>query len=403
MSQNGLETTAGSRETRPLLGVAIFLVVVGLLWVPTAAGDSTVGADTGIAFAIVLVAAIGGFLVARRPNHPISWLMAAAALTGGLAGLSAQAIPPGTTEMSLRRTMLAVISGPTWFLLLGLILVAIPILFPTGLPPTPKWRWVLWAALVNWAAMSLLFIFQERFCTAWEDGCLSYVPNPIGIDGVVNPEESALGGLLYGTLVIASLAAMASLVVRYRRSIGAERLQIKWVLLSIGLFSLVTIAIDVVWIDILGRPEPAGIFLWVDQIIWVMIPASIAVAILRYRLYEIDRIISRTLTYAVVVGLLAVVVLGLIASMTLFLPSDDPLAVAVATLAVFVLFNPVRHRVQRWVDRRFNRSRYDSARVIDQFSASLQDRVDIEGIVDDWVDLVEETMQPTSVGVWVRY
>jgi hypothetical protein len=132
------------------------------------------------------------------------------------------------------------------------------------------------------------------------------------------------------------------------------------------------------------------------------IPLAILLAVLRYRLYEIDRIISRTVTYVSVIALLGGVYLAGLTAMTTILPAESPLAVAGSTLAVAALFNPVRRRIQAWVDRRFSRSRYDAQKVMDRFAGSLQDRVDSEGLVNGWVGVVSETMQPASVSVWVR-
>ena len=130
--------------------------------------------------------------------------------------------------------------------------------------------------------------------------------------------------------------------------------------------------------------------------------AAIGIAITRHGLYEIDRLVSRTVTYAVVVGLLTAVFFGMITLLTLVLPAESDLATAASTLAVAALFNPVRRRMQAVVDHRFNRSRYDAQRVIDRFAGSLRDQVDSDQVMDGWVGVVTETMQPTSVSVWVR-
>lgn len=391
-----------SRSTRPLLGTAIVLVVVGVLTVSELAADTNVESETGILISVVLVSLIGGFLVARRPNHPVSWLMALGAVIGAVAGLSAGVLPPGMTEIGGWQVVVAVLSGPAWYGLLVTILVLIPLLFPSGSPPTPRWRWVAWSTLSGWGVLSLAWAFQERYCTDWGDeGCRASVANPIGIEGLTNPEQSAVGAVIFGVLLICSLAALTSLVVRYRRSAGVERQQIKWVLFSVGLFVGFILVVDVLWIGTLGGAQPPG-YKFAQAVVWVMIPASVALAILRYRLYDLDRIISRTVAYALVIGVLGLIALALVALLALFLPSDDPLVVAVATLVAAALFNPLRLRVQALVDRRFNRTRYDSERVIENFTGSLQDRVDPEVVVDDWVGVVEQTMQPSKVGVWVR-
>ena len=134
---------------------------------------------------------------------------------------------------------------------------------------------------------------------------------------------------------------------------------------------------------------------------WTAIPVSIYLAITRYRLYEVDRLISRTLTYALVVGLLAGVVA--LAAALVGTRFDSPLVVAATTLGVAALFNPLRRRVQRVVDRRFNRSRYDAERVMDEFAHSLRDEVEEEAVVEGWQGVVKETMHPSSVGVWVKH
>jgi hypothetical protein len=137
-------------------------------------------------------------------------------------------------------------------------------------------------------------------------------------------------------------------------------------------------------------------------ILTVGIPVTIGIAITRYRLYEMDRILSRTVTYAVVVALLAAVYFGAIAVLTVFLPSDSPLVVAASTLAAAALFTPLRRRVQGWVDQRFNRSRYDTEKVMRGFTESLRDEVDGEEMVRGWIGVVSDTMQPVAAGVWVR-
>ncbi|MGH8949070.1 MAG: hypothetical protein ACRDXF_09460, partial [Acidimicrobiia bacterium] len=140
----------------------------------------------------------------------------------------------------------------------------------------------------------------------------------------------------------------------------------------------------------------------ITMIITVGVPVSIAVAITRYRLYEIDRLVSRTVSYLLVVGLLAAVFIGAVTAAGSLLQTDSDLAIAASTLAVAALFNPLRRRVQVWVDRRFNRSRYDASKVMDGFSGSLRDEVDPDRVVEGWVGVVSATMQPASAGVWVR-
>jgi len=391
-------------HTRPVLGIAISLGLLAIIGLAEIASDHGGEADVGIIAAVVLLVLIAGLLVARRPDHPISWLMALTAFMGAIAALGADMLPPGSTELVWWQVPLAVVSGPSWYGLLLTVMILIPLLFPTGSPLSSRWRWVAWLSVGAYLLMSLASVFQEEFCTEWGDqGCLVTVANPIGINGVANPEESMVGSLAIGLLLLCSLAAIASLVVRFRRSTRVERSQIKWVLLSLGVFVSVNVGFDVIWIEVLGQPELSGpVATILDQLAWVLVPVSIAIAILRFRLYDIDRIISRTLSYALILGLLGLVAVGLVSGFALFLPNDDPLVVAVSTLIVAALFNPLRKRVQQAVDRRFNRSRFDAERVVQGFASTLQERVDPEGVVDGWLGVVSETMQPAAVGVWVR-
>ena len=399
-----MSAPGSDRTTRPVLGAAISLGLLCIIVLGELASVQEDRGEFGILLAVVFIVVISGFLVAKRPDHPVSWLMALTALMGTVAALSAAMLPPGITELSWWQVPLALVSGPSWFGLLLTVMVLIPLLFPTGSPPSPRWRWVARLAVVTFVLMSAAWTFQERFCTEWDDNdCLVSVANPMGITGVVDPEQSALGIIGYLGLLLCSLAAVSSLVVRYRRAPQVERSQIKWVLLSIGVFVLGILVSDVVWIDLLDQPEPSGaVAIVIDQLTWVLIPLSIALAILRYRLYDIDRIISRTLSYALVVVLLGLLVLGLVTGLALFMPSDDPLVVAVATLVAFASFNPVRRRVQQAVDRRFNRSRFDAERVVQGFASTLQEQVDPEGVVDGWLGVVTETMQPEAMSVWLK-
>ncbi|HEU4750199.1 MAG TPA: hypothetical protein VFT54_04000 [Acidimicrobiia bacterium] len=363
-------------------------------------GDET---DLGILFAILLVGLISGLLVAKRPDHRISWLLTGAALAGGIAGLSAQALPSGLTELSWWQATLAIISGPAWYALLLIVLVLIPLLFPTGAPPSSRWRWVGWIGGGSTAVFSALWALQERFCTdSGESGnCLSQADNPIGITGLTNPEESVIGGFLYVGLLLGAVAALISLLIRFRRSGAVERQQMKWVGFSIGLFLTETLAVEVLWIDVLGQPE-SPVFAIIQQILWVAIPTSIAIAILRYRLYEIDRIVSRTVSYALIAVVLASVYAGGVIGLQALIPDVGDLAIAASTLAAVALFSPLRRRIQGWVDRRFNRRRYDAERVVEAFSSRLRDAVDLASVTADLRDVVTRTVEPVVATLWLR-
>lgn len=191
----------------------------------------------------------------------------------------------------------------------------------------------------------------------------------------------------------AMVAAVAALIVRWIRSRGLERQQMKAVVLAFSIFALGT-AIEFG----VQQDHPVGVVLMVGG--GLLVPLAIGMAIVRYRLYDIDKIISRTVSYAIVVGLLAAAAAGVATvAGTRF---QKPWVVAATTLAVAAVFNPLRRRIQRAVERRFNRSRYDAERILDDFAGSLRDRVDPEAVVDGWVGVVSATMQPSTVGAWVR-
>lgn len=351
-------TRVGDTRGRPWLGAIVVLVVMAMLVAPWFLPGEMSDNEPGILVAVALVGLIAGYLVAKRPDHPISWLLAAAALAGGVAGLAALALPPGLTSLTWWQAVLAVISGPAWYALLFMMLVLIPLLFPTGSPPSPRWRFVGWVPGLSIAVIGVAWMVQEGFCTHWDenDVCTSTVANPIGIEGMQNPEQSFIGAALFLILMCGALLALASLVVRYRRSGSAERHQIKWVAFSIGLFTIVSVLIDFVWSDLLGNPGFAGNWI-IDQVLWLMIPASIALAILKYRLYDIDVVISKTLVYGalaiVITGLYVGIVIGLGSLLGIYTSGEEPNTVLglVALVVIPLVFQPARRFLERWANR----------------------------------------------------
>jgi hypothetical protein len=241
---------------------------------------------------------------------------------------------------------------------------------------------------------SLSYAFAGEICVEEADPCAEFALNPIGVSWVPNPEYGPTSAFTFSLLAAFLILSVVALVVRAVRARGEERLQMKWLIIA-GLVLAAGILSD-------GLPVPVIIGDLLFGMGVLGLPLAVGAAVLRYRLYEIDRIISRTVSYALVVGFLGLVLFGLVAVLGAWMGQENQLVVAVSTLAVAGLFSPVRKRVQGWVDRRFNRSRYDAERVMSEFVGSLRDRVDPDGVVDGWVGVVAETMQPTSVGVWVR-
>lgn len=266
-------------------------------------------------------------------------------------------------------------------------------LFPTGEFLSRRWRWARWAALIGALTVVVAETAPREVYPYGPDGKDWTIPNPLGFMESATMEAPPFVFILGLTVLPLILGGLPAMVVRYRRSGRMVKSQIKWVLLSLLLFVLVGL-MPAMFFDVYGMNLVATI---------VFVPISIALAITRYRLYDIDRILSRSVAYALVVGLLAVIYLGgAVWLPTQVLGEQSPVFVAGTTLAIAALFNPVRRRIVAWVDRRFNRSRYDAERVVAQFRHDLRDRVDLERLSKDSLEVVDQTFQPSSMGIWLR-
>lgn len=391
-----IESTRTGSPRAALLALSLGAGMFMLLAAGDAAGwwepEDDAGVWTILAVDVFLLI-LGSLILWKAGGNRVGWVFVAMSLSILLSGLTSELSAQGLVVM-------ASLSGAFWLSWLALIGL-LALWFPTGHVPGPRWRWLERLGFLSLAVLFLSYLLTERVCwSAGADGCLEWIDNPIGIAGVPNPEYEASGVFILAPIAIFMILALISLVVRFRRSGTIERLQMKWFLLACGAF--IVGLITELFFEIFGRPEPPGwLDLWLSVAI-AAIPVSATLAILRYRLYEIDRIISRTVSYALVVGLLVAVFAGVVTLTTSLLQIESDLAVAAATLAVAALFNPLRKRVQGWVDRRFNRSKYDHERVMDDFTGTLRDRVDPDGVVEGWVGVVTGTMQPSAVSVWVR-
>jgi hypothetical protein len=345
--------------------------------------------------AAVSAATVGAVVASRRPRHSVGWLLLATGLTM-VADLGVNAyvryglvVRPGSLPGA--RYLAGVSFGIflVWISLAGFVLL----LTPTGSLPSPRWRW--------WARVAAAGPVLELLSAAIDPQPLypehPEVGNPLAVS-TLRPVQVA-GGIAGGAIILVSLVVAAiSLVLRYRRAQGTERLQLRWLALAAGLAAgLLVVAVV------------AGLVVGNDTVVSAclgamvaLVPLATGAAILRYRLYDLDRIISRTLAYGLLTLLLAggyaVVVLGL----GQLLGRDSSLVVAAATLAVAAVFQPARRRVQRLVDRRFNRRRYDAARTIAAFSTRLRDEVDLATLTGELLAVVDQTMQPTRASLWLR-
>jgi hypothetical protein len=346
--------------------------------------------------ALVSGATVGAVLASRRPRHPVGWLLLALALSGVATAAAAQyltwglLVRPGSLPGArlVARSYLAV--GFTALVLIGFVLL----LTPTGSPPSPRWRW--WAR--SMVALPILLLVVVTLAPGRLDPRYQALGGPFDLRG--------LGGVLLvanqlglAVTTVGMVAAAGSLMWRFRRARGLERLQLRWVAWAAVLVVLSgVVVLAALAIGVGGATALLG---WGVGVGAAVLPLAIGAAILRYRLYDLDRIISRTLAYGLLTLLLgggyAAVVLGLGR-----LPQGSSLAVAAATLAVAAVVQPARRRVQAAVDRRFNRRRYDAVRTIQAFSARLRQQVDLDTLTVELLAVVEQTMQPTQAWLWVR-
>jgi hypothetical protein len=380
--------TGTRRRLAPLLVLLVGLAF--LVFNLFANGQSEDSDGAFLLLAGVAFTTVGALIGARTDGNRVGWVASAT----GLSLLGSGVVGYWADQGWLAADAISGAMWLSWLFLTGLLMFW----FPTGRALSSRWRWVGW---IGFAAefLILTYIVSDQVCVEGGDPCEGWADNPIGIPGVPNPEYGSSSGLTFGLLVGFTLLALISLIVRFVRARGIERLQIKWfafaVAAVIGVIVLQENIARVSWI-----PEQVGNLLFGISVLAV--PVALGIAVLRYRLYEIDRIVSRTVSYTVVVVVLAAVYVGAVTWMTTLLPDQSELVVAATTLGVATLFNPVRTRVQGWVDRRFNRSRYDMQRVMDGFAGSLRDQVDADQVVEGWVGVVSETMQPASVAVWTK-
>jgi hypothetical protein len=371
------------------MAVILLLLLGGVLgwWeLPIDAGTLVV-VGTSVIFVF-----LGALIIGRADSNRVGWVFALVGLSILLSGVSG-----GLADRGL--LLFDALGGAlwlSWFAAVGLLVLC----YPTGNVPGPRWVWTQWLGLALIGLVFGLYLFAEELCSDFSEvqGCIGYVDNPIGVPGIPNPEFGWIFGPMSVALAFFVLASLTSLIVRFRRALRVERLQLKWFLLACSNFAAVLVA-NIAFESISGRSVPA----WLDVLFSVSIlamPVAATIAILRYRLYEIDRIISRTLSYALVVGLLGLLVAGVAA--VAGAQFEEPWVVAATTLSVVAMFNPIRLRVQAVVDRRFNRSRYDTERVMAEFAATLRDELDPVGVVAGWTEVAVTTMQPVSVGFWMK-
>jgi hypothetical protein len=348
---------------------------------------------------IVIDVTVGAIVASRRPENPVGWLLCLSGVATSISTSASQyaiyallarpdSLPAGEAMAWIAAWMLPIMNGVQVFYLL---------LFPTGRLPSRRWRWLAWLTV----AYILVGVTTAAFSPGATLGALGPIRNPLGIEGLT-PIYKAV---LYTMSPALFAAAVFSLFVRLRRAVGVERQQLKWLAYAAGGLAIVSILLIIsIAIDTPRWYE------WVTNAIVVVVPpgvpVAIGIAILRHRLYDIDLLINRTLVYgSLTVTLIALYFGGIVVLQRLFVVltgQQSTLAVVASTLLIAALFNPLRRRIQFFIDRRFYRRKYDAIKTLEAFSINLREETDLEALNDELVGVVRETMQPAHVSLWLR-
>jgi hypothetical protein len=346
--------------------------------------------------AAVTAATVGAVVASRRPRHPVGWLLLGLGLSLTMWGLTfgytryGLVARPGAMPSASYLAGLHNGLGIIWLSCASFVLL----LTPTGTLPSPRWRW--WARIAAAAAGMWLLASVVHPAPLYPE--YPTIENPLAVPflrrGLLDIAQPAAAVVVLASLVVGAV----SLVGRFRRARGIERQQLRWLVWGAALAAVALLAA----MAALGLEDD---FYLTDLALGVcaaVLPLATGAAILRYRLYDLDRIISRTLAYGLLTVLLGLGYVGVVLGLGRLLPQGSSLVVAGATLAVAAMFQPARRRIQQAMDRRFNRRRYDAAQTIGAFSARLRDELDLRTLTGELLEVVDQTMQPTRASLWLR-
>ena len=355
-----------------------------------------------VAVLTTVFSGVGALISSHRPGNPIGWIFCAAALFQGLSNFGSEyatyalLTEPGSVPLG---AWVSWLSSWVWAPGLGLILVFLPLLFPDGRLPSRHWAWVGWTGGASIATISALV-----FVLLWPERGPALLRAPVEEEGgslwVI---DLLVGDFAFPLMLLAGLAAVVSLFARFRRARGEERQQIKW-------FAYAA-ALTLFWMFLIeGIPDSSPLFEAVTNTLGVLvvpsIPVAAGIAIFRYRLYDIDLLINRTLVYGVLTASLALVYVGSVSALQYAFRAltggGSQLVIVASTLVIAALFGPLRRRIQAVIDRRFYRRKYDAARMLEAFSARLRDETDLPSLNDDLVAVLRETVQPAHASLWLR-
>jgi hypothetical protein len=396
------------------LSVAMFVANVVLYFlIPLSVQPPTSWGTGGLSIVLIFLLPfltfpmVGALIASRRPNNPIGWICLAVGIFWMLANLSSGYGMYGLLASPSSVPFPAAIGSVgewMWVPAVGLLSTYLILLFPDGKLPSRRWR------PLAWLSGAVIFLVSAGF--ALSPGPMDGLPgirNPFGLEEYPWVADATLGIILL--LPVCILASATSLVMRFLRSGGEEREQIKWLAFAASILGLgfSTYAIPgTIWQGDAGGANT----LWakfledVVTLSFAGIPVAVGIAILRYRLYEIDLLINRTLVYGALTAMLVAVYVGSVVSfqgaLRALIGHESQLAVVTSTLLIAALFNPLRHRIQAFIDRRFYRKKYDARKTLEAFSAKLRDETDLDTLSDNLVGVVRETMQPARVSLWLR-
>jgi len=370
----------------PMIGWLLFMIVVGIWPV------------------------IGGLIITRHPHHPVGWLLFAsfplAAIDLFVISYTSFATSSATVSLPIPGIMLIWLKWSAQSFV-NVSFTLLNLLFPTGKLLTPRWRMVAWASMVT-LPFHLGFLMVAPGLSPIPPGMED--PFDVGLDYPYSVSENVWAGLklfYFLTIIIlllCSLVSVISLFLRLRRARRLERQQVKWLIFPAFVFWLSQLFVSVSIYD------PYGIIFLISMSLLLLsvplIVIAVAFAIFRYRLYDIDLIIRRTLVYSILTTTLVVFYLGLVilleAALRLLIGSSGQVATVISTLTIIVLFTPLRRRVQDTIDRRFYRRKYDAEQALAQFAATAREETDLEALSDQVVAIVQNTMQPEQVSLWLR-
>jgi hypothetical protein len=369
-----------------LLVLALSMLLIVLSWsTPLPRGWMSWRDQTVSLAGIIGAPILGGLIASRRPRNPYGWLWLGFGLGLALQSLAmsyeayALVVEPGSLAAPRTISHVLELGGQAALTLAPLLML----LFPTGRLPSRRWRPLAWTSTTAGAVLLALVLFFD---------------NPDQVGGAISIAAVAVVSVIFASIFLSAL----SIVVRYRRASGAERQQLKWFALAAVLIGVVT-AGHLLFLDLL---LPEALLTLLDAATITGLYVAVGIAILRYRLYDIDIIINRTLVYGSLTVTLVIVYLGSVIGLQYILRAltgqESQLAIVASTLAIAALFNPLHRRIQASIDRLFYRRKYDAAKTLEEFSAKLRDETDLDALNSDLVRAVRETVQPEHVSLWLR-